>query len=64
MADTKVTTGYKVEPRTVDGGQIYAVMREYRYRGKYGKQLVTIYQDAAIAEYIRATLDVNKRKEV
>ncbi|MGW0626151.1 hypothetical protein [Streptomyces sp. NPDC002758] len=66
MADTKQTTGYIVDVRQVDGGarQVYAVLREYRYRGKYGAQLVTIYEDASVAEYIRATLDVNKRKEV
>lgn len=64
MADAKVTTGYVVHLRSYKGGTIYAVMREYTYRGKPGTQLVTIYGDRDTAESIRSTLDLNKRKEV
>jgi hypothetical protein len=65
MADTKVTTGYAVEPRTANSGErIYAVMRQYLYRGKPGTQLVTIYRDQAIAESVRGTLNLHKNKEV
>jgi hypothetical protein len=66
MADSKKTTGYIVDVRQVDssGSQVFAVMREYLYRGKYGTQLVTIYKDASVAEHIRATLDINKGREL
>jgi hypothetical protein len=64
MANTKVTTGYFVEVRQVGGGwRIYAVMREYLYRGNPGRQLVTIYEDQDTADSVRATLDLNKNKE-
>jgi hypothetical protein len=63
MAQGKVTTGYKVEPRTVDGKRIFAVMREYVYRGSPGSQLVTIYSDESVADSIRSTLNVNKGSE-
>jgi hypothetical protein len=64
MAQGKVTTGYKVEPRTAnEGKRIFAVMREYLYRGKYGTQLVTIYEDQGVADSISATLNVNKGSE-
>jgi hypothetical protein len=45
------------------GWRIYAVMREYLYRGKPGRQLVTIYEDQDTADSVRATLDLNKNKE-
>jgi hypothetical protein len=63
MAATKVTTGYAVEARTVGAERIFAVMREYMFRGNAGSQLVTIYRDEAVADSIAATLNHHKNKE-
>jgi hypothetical protein len=64
MADAKITTGYVVHPRSYKGGVIYAVMREYTYRGKPSAQLVTIYGDRRTADSIRMLLNENKDKEI
>jgi hypothetical protein len=63
MSATKITTGYTVDPRSANGRRMYAVMRQYTYRGKPGEQLVTIYTDEATADSVRAALDLNKRRE-
>lgn len=64
MAQGKVTTGYGVDPRTVDGKRVYAVMRQYTFRGNAGAQLVTIYSDEITADSVAATLKVSMRREV
>ncbi|GHB51873.1 hypothetical protein GCM10010331_44270 [Streptomyces xanthochromogenes] len=62
MADRKITTGYVVEPRTVQGDEAFAVMREYLYRGR-GSQLVAIYNTKDVADSVASLLNLNKDKE-
>lgn len=63
MANKKVTTGYTVDSRVADGRPIYAVMREYTYRGKPGEQLVTIYAERDVANTVATMLGLYKGKE-
>jgi hypothetical protein len=62
--DKRITTGYTVESRVGDDGKpIYAVIREHRYRGKSGAQMVTTYKDVATADSVAATLNTFKSLE-